>query len=354
MLNIFTADGLTRAQKILGIEMFIGIVLALISVSLTIFNAVIIKCFEATNNLPTNLVIIRGVLHLTLFGVAVHQGGEPILPPTSKLRLLVVTRGVFNGFLFITNITAIRFLPLGDLFTILSAGSVVCIMVFSLLAMFSHSGLKLCRTKTCMVLVACLGMYLFLNNNGRKHQETGTTVLVPFKYSLFLDTSLSESTRSLGLAMAFLNLLLGVPVLVLTKRCENVISAPVMSFWSGAGGLMIGVAATIFCLPNSIFSTYYSGHEWLVMLILSISFIVVCLLQTQASTFFKSPVFSVIRVVQIPAAYLLCPSETQMPESYTVMGIVFVVCSGLVADWLNFQEKQEEQQDQHEEMYEEI
>lgn len=48
-------------------------------------------------------------------------------------KLLVVTRGFFTGFLFFTNIAALRFLPLGDVFTIFTARSVFCIILPSLI-----------------------------------------------------------------------------------------------------------------------------------------------------------------------------------------------------------------------------
>ena len=64
---------------------YIGVGFAFISVILTIFTAVLVKCFEATHDLPTNLVMIRGVMQVALFAVAVAHGDQVILPSTSRL-----------------------------------------------------------------------------------------------------------------------------------------------------------------------------------------------------------------------------------------------------------------------------
>jgi len=57
-------------------EMFEGCVLAVISIGLTIFNGVIIKCFDASRNLPTNMVLIRNVL---ICCVNVHLAIHPAM-----------------------------------------------------------------------------------------------------------------------------------------------------------------------------------------------------------------------------------------------------------------------------------
>ena len=66
------------------IEWMIGVGFASVSVVLSIFTAVLVKCFEANHDLPTNLVIIRGVVQIILFAVAVAQGDQFILPASRK------------------------------------------------------------------------------------------------------------------------------------------------------------------------------------------------------------------------------------------------------------------------------
>merc|ERR1712096_296487 len=86
-------------------EWFVGFGLASVSIGLTIFTSVLVKCFETTHNLPTiaNLAIIRGVLLVFLYAVAVAQGDQLILPASKREKVLVVARGFFTGCLFTTN-----------------------------------------------------------------------------------------------------------------------------------------------------------------------------------------------------------------------------------------------------------
>ena len=44
------------------------------------------------------------------------------------------------------------------------------------------------------------------------------------------------------------------------------------------------------------------------------------------------------RLAQIPVAYLLCPNEV-MPDFYSVMGMLFILSSSVVGDWLLYLEE---------------
>jgi uncharacterized membrane protein len=44
------------------------------------------------------------------------------------------------------------------------------------------------------------------------------------------------------------------------------------------------------------------------------------------------------RLAQIPVAYLLCPNEI-MPDFYSVMGMLFILSSSMVGDWLLYLEE---------------
>jgi len=342
-------------------EWFVGFGLASVSIGLTIFTAVLVKCFEATHDLPTNLVIIRGVLQVILFAVAVAQGDQFILPATKRDKLLVVARGFFTGFLFITSIAALRFLPLGDVFTILTARSIFCILVPALI--FSTSkrfGKPFDRNKLCLVLVAVLGFYLFLStksseDNFPQNVETPDHKLVlPVpQFAYFLEKPLSGNTVHIGMAMALLNLVLNVPVMYLTKMCEGT-SASVQSFWSGVGGFLVGVVTSFFDSRTSIFSGCYSAYEFCVMLLISISFIMIVVIQSQATKFISTPSLNIIRLVQIPIAYIICPNEV-MPDFYSVMGMLFILSSSVVGDWvLYLEEKTTSYQEITNDPYEEI
>jgi drug/metabolite transporter (DMT)-like permease len=334
--------------------MLIGIVLELISVVLTVFNAVIIKWFQANKNLPTNLVLIRGLLQLLIFGVAVQQGEQSFLPARTRHRLFVITRGVLTGVFFISNIAALRFLPLGDVFTILSAESLVCILFFLILALFTKADPTLCFTKSCLLLVASLGLYLFLNKYNEEHtaEEDNASPFLVWSYPLFLESSFTETALTMGLIMLFLNLVVWIPILLLTKKCNNELSPSVISFWSGAGGLAVGVIASFIDSRSSVFSGSYTGHEFLVMFIISLSFFVVALLEDQATHFIKPPVLSLIRALQIPVAYLLCPNLLQMPDFYSTTGIILIVICGQLGNCLEFTELQQEEMLRN--LYEEI
>jgi len=323
-------------------EWLLGVGLACISVILTIFTAVLVKCFEATHDLPTNLVIIRGVMQVALFAVAVAHGDQVILPSTSREKLLVVTRGFFTGFLFFTNIAALRFLPLGDVFTIFTARSVFCIILPSLIictAKSKHLGNPFDRNKLCLVLVASLGFYLFLSSKSgeeESHNPAGDfSVLTQF--AVFTEKPLSDSTVMIGMVMALINLLLDVPIMFLTKWCAGT-SAPVQSFWSGVGGFLVGILTSFFNSKTSIFSGHYSAYEFCMMLIISASFITITLLQSQATKLIPAPAVNIIRLAQIPVAYLLCPNEI-MPDFYSVMGMLFILSSSMVGDWLLYLEE---------------
>ena len=65
-----------------------------------------------------------------------------------------------------------------------------------------------------------------------------------------------------------------------------------------------------------------------------------------------SQVFS---LVQIPVAYLLCPN-TVMPDFYSVMGMLFILSSSMVGDWVvHLEEKYQERfQENNINSYEEI
>ena len=176
------------------------------------------------------------------------------------------------------------------------------------------------------------------------------------QFAFFLEKPLGTNTVLLGMAMALLNLVLNVPIKYLTKKCEGT-SASVQSFWSGVGGFVVGVVASfldINCKSN-IFSGYYSAYEFSVMLFISIAFIVITMLQTQATKFISTPTFNLFSLVQIPVAYLLCPN-TVMPDFYSVMGMLFILSSSMVGDWVvHLEEKYQERfQENNINSYEEI
>jgi len=341
-------------------EWFVGFGLASVSIGLTIFTAVLVKCFEATHDLPTNLVIIRGVFQVILFAVAVAQGDQFILPATKREKLLVVARGFFTGFLFITNIAALRFLPLGDVFTILTARSIFCILIPALIFSTSNRlGKPFDRNKLCLVLVAFLGFYLFLSTESREDssenvETTGPSLVLPVpRFAYFLEKPLSDNTVLIGMVMALLNLVLNVPIMYLTKMCEGT-SASVQSFWSGVGGFLVGVVTSFFDNKTSIFSGYYSAYEFCVMLLISISFIMIVVIQSQATKFIPTPSLNIIRLVQIPIAYIICPNEV-MPDFYSVMGMLFILSSSVVGDWILYlEEKTTSYQEITNDPYEEI
>ena len=226
-------------------------------------------------------------------------------------KLLVITRGFLTGVLFFSNIAALRFLPLGDVFSILTARSSVCIIfsVFSSVVLIyrKNSDNPLDINKTCLALVAAFGFYLFLGNKYNTSGdfdgdfETGPDsvedIALPVPpFAFFLEKPLGTNTVLLGMAMALLNLVLNVPIKYLTKKCDGT-SASVQSFWSGVGGFVVGVVASfldINCKSN-IFSGYYSAYEFSVMLFISIAFIVITMLQTQATKFISTPTFNLFR-----------------------------------------------------------
>ena len=63
---------------------FVGLGFASVSIGLTTFTAVLVKYFEASHDLPTNLVLIRGVLQILLFAIAIIKGHQCILPFTRR------------------------------------------------------------------------------------------------------------------------------------------------------------------------------------------------------------------------------------------------------------------------------
>jgi len=322
-------------------QRILGVGFAFISVMLTIFTAVLVKCFEANHDLPTNLLMIRGVMQVTLFGVAVAHGDQVILPSTNREKLLVVTRGFFTGFLFFTNIAALRFLPLGDVFTIFTARSVFCIILPSLIICSANSnrlGKSFDVNKLCLVLVASLGFYLFLSpNSGKAEVQNSAEDSSVKSLAVITEKSLNENTVLIGIVMALINLLLGVPIMFLTKWCAGT-SSSVQSFWSGVGGLSVGVVTSFFDRETNIFSGYYSAYEFCLMLVISASFIMITLLQSQATKLIPTPAVNLIRLAQIPVAYLLCPNEV-MPDFYSVMGMLFILSSSVVGDWLLYLEE---------------
>jgi len=333
-------------------EWIIGLGFASVSVVLSILTAVLVKCFEANHDLPTNLVIIRGVLQIILFAVAVAQGDQFILPASRKEKLLVITRGFLTGVLFFSNIAAIRFLPLGDVFTLLAARSIVCISFSALVLCIYNktSGNPLDINKTCVVLVAAFGFYLFLGNKYNSSgdfdgdYETGPDsvedIALPVpQFAFFLELPLGTNTVLLGMTMALLNLVLNVPIKYLTNKCEGT-TASVQSFWSGVGGFLVGVVTSFLDIKDrtNIFLGFYSAYEFTVMLFISISFIVITVLQTQATKFISTPMVNLVSLVQIPVAYLLCPNAV-MPDFYSVMGMLFILSSSIVGDWVLYLEE---------------
>ena len=96
------------------------------------------------------------------------------------------------------------------------------------------------------------------------------------------------------MAIALLNLVLNVPIMYLTKMCEGT-SASVQSFWSGVGGLLVGVVTSFFDIKTSIFSGYYSVYGFCMILLISISFITIIVVQSQAAKFISTPTLNIIR-----------------------------------------------------------
>jgi len=329
--------------KLVCMEWMIGLGFAVVSIALTIFTAVLVKYFEATHDLPTNLVIIRGILQVLLFAVAVIKGHELILPTTKREKFFVVARGFCTGLLFITNVAALRFLPLGDVFTLLTAKSIFYILVPCLVFYISRVwGKPLDIGKICLILVAFVGFYLFLCTSSRHtklFQELHTTMVLPVpKFAFFLEKTLAENTIVIGTAVAIINLALNVPVMYLSKLCEGVVCASVQSFWCGVGGFMVGVVSSFFSSKNSIFSGYYSASEIGVVLFISSSFILIAIMQSQATKFISTPALNLMRLVEIPVAYCLCPNEV-MPDFYSVMGMLFILSSSVVGDWVLYLEE---------------
>ena len=179
----------------------IGVGFASVSVVLSIFTAILVKCFEANHDLPTNLVIIRGVVQIILFAVAVAQGDQFILPASRKEKLLVITRGFLTGVLFFSNIAALRFLPLGDVFTILTARSIVCI-IFSAVVLCiyrKNSGILIfnamkccyiCFVKTILLILTKPALFCWLLLGFTFSWEINTTPLGTLMEILRLDLTL--------------------------------------------------------------------------------------------------------------------------------------------------------------------
>jgi len=327
--------------KLKCIEWIIGLGFASVSICLTIFTAVLVKFFEASHDLPTNLVVIRGVLQIFLFAIAIIKGRQCILPFQKREKVVVIFRGFLTGVLFITNVAALRFLPLGDVFTLLTAKSVFCIFVPSVLY-YVHKplGKPFDTRKICLILIATLGFYLFLCEHTETFNELHTTLVFPVpKFAFFLERTIRENTVVLGLAVAMINLVLNVPVMYLSKMCEGT-SASVQSFWSGVGGFSVGVLSSFWRRETSIFSGSYSTYEMCVVLFISIFFIGIAVLQSQATKYISTPALNLIRIVEIPGAYLLCPNEV-MPNFYSMMGMMFILSSSVVGDWLVYLEEKE-------------
>jgi len=330
--------------KLKCIEYMIGLGFASVSIGLTIFAAVLVKYFEASHDLPTNLVIIRGLLQILLFAMAVFKSHQCILPFTRREKVVVISRGFLTGVLFITNIAALRFLPLGDVFTLLAAKSVFCIFVTSVLYyVYQPLGKPFDTRRICLILVATLGFYLFLctkSGHTELFNELQTNLVIPVpKFAFFLERTLRENTVVLGLVVAMTNLVLNVPVMYLSKMCEGT-SASVQSFWSGVGGFLVGVLSSFWRRETSIFSGSYSAYEMCVVLFISVFFIGIAILQSQATKFISTPALNLIRIVEIPVAYLLCPNEV-MPNFYSVMGTLFILSSSVVGDWLMYMEEKD-------------
>jgi len=330
--------------KLKCIEWMIGLGFASVSIGLTIFTAVLVKYFEASHDLPTNLVLIRGVLQILLFAIAIIKGRQCILPFTRREQIVVISRGVLTGVLFITNMVALRFLPLGDVFTLLTAKSVFCIFVPSVLYyVYQPLGKPFDTRKICMILVATLGFYLFVctkSGHTEIFNELHTTLVIPVpKFAFFLEKTLRENTVVIGLAIAMINVVLTVPVMYLSKMCEGT-SSSVQSFWSGVGGFLVGVLSSFWRRETSIFSGSYSAYEICVVLFISVFFIGIAILQSQATKFISTPALNLIRIVEIPLAYLLCPNEV-MPDFYSVMAVLFILSSSVIGDWLVYMEEKE-------------
>jgi len=333
--------------KLKCIEWIIGLGFATVSIGLTLFTAVLVKFFEASHDLPTNLVIIRGVFQILLFTIAIIKGRQCVLPFTRREKVVVICRGVLTGVLFITNMTALRFLPLGDVFTLLHAKSVFCICVQCVLYYVYHPlGKPFDTRKICVVLVATLGFYLFLcNKSGHTEifNELRTTLVIPVpKFAFFLEKTLRENTVVIGMVVTVINLVLNVPVMYLSNMCEGT-SASVQSFWSGVGGFFVGVLSSFWRSETSIFSGSYSAYEICVVLFISIFFIGIAVIQSQATKFISMPALNLLRIVEIPVAYLLCPNEV-MPNFYSVMGMLFILSSSVVGDWLVYMEEKEKRE----------
>jgi len=80
----------------------------------------------------------------------------------------------------------------------------------------------------------------------------------------------------------------------------------------------------------------------------------IVVIQSQATKFISTPSLNIIRLVQIPIAYIICPNEV-MPDFYSVMGMLFILSSSVVGDWvLYLEEKTTSYQEINNDPYEEI
>jgi len=303
---------------------------------LTIFTAVLVKCFEVTHDLPTNLVIIRGVMQVTLFAVAVVQGNFFVLPSTAREKILVIIRGFFKGVLFLSNVAAIRLLPLGDVFVIFSTRTVFSSVLLKSSLSSPYYYAQHILKKVWVVLLVCLGAYLYLNTEDSLGDSPGSKDILVIRIpglQLFSDQTEDDMTV-LGVIMAFTNILLDIPINVLTKLCGETTPC-VLSFWSGVGGLVIGVGVSIFDCKTNVFSGYYSVYEFCLMLVISACFIMIELVHSQTLTYMPACVINILWLVLIPVAFWLCPKE--IPFTYTnIVGLVFILSSVVLVEVMSF------------------
>ena len=132
------------------------------------------------------------------------------------------------------------------------------------------------------------------SNPGKEEGQNFAEVSKVTLLAVFTEKSLNGNTVLIGIVMALINLLLDVPIMFLTKWCAGT-SASVQSFWSGVGGFLVGIVTSFFNTKTSIFSGYYSAYEFCLMLVISASFIMITLLQSQATKLIPTPAVNIIR-----------------------------------------------------------
>jgi hypothetical protein len=168
------------------------------------------------------------------------------------------------------------------------------ILYGDLRAFFFFSGKPFDVNKLCLVLVASLGFYLFLSSNSGTDLQKSAKVSKVTLLAVITEKSLNKNTVLIGIVMALINLLLDVPIMFLTKWCAGT-SASVQSFWSGVGGFLVGIVTSFLNSKTNIFSGYYSAYDFCLMLVISASFIMITLLQSQAIKLIATPAVNIIR-----------------------------------------------------------